>query len=74
MEEFMSIPKVAAIIALVGLVGLAGLVTSSTVHASLWDNFIFNVSAVCLVLALLIFLSWFIIEACKEIASDAKQW
>ncbi len=60
----MSIPIIAAIIA---LVGLAGLVASSLAHAGAWGDVIFNASAVCLVIAPLIVLGWFIIESCKEV-------
>ena len=65
MEDFMSIPKIAAIIALVGFVGL---VASSLAHAGAWGDVIFNFSAVCLVIAPLIVIGWFIIESCKEVA------
>lgn len=61
----MSIPIVAAIIALVGALGL---VASALAHAGAMGDLIFSVSSVCLVLAPLIFLSWFIFEACREIA------
>jgi hypothetical protein len=65
MEDFMSIPKIAAIIA---LVGAAGLVASSLAHAGAWGDVIFNASAVCLTVAPLIFLGWFIVEAWREVA------
>ena len=61
----MSIPKIATIIA---LVGAAGLVASSLAHAGAWGDVIFNASVVCLIVAPLIFLGWFIIEACREVA------
>lgn len=61
----MSIPIVSAIIALVGAVGL---VASALAHAGPMGDVVFSVASVCLVLAPLIFLSWFIFEACREIA------
>jgi hypothetical protein len=61
----MSIPIVAAIIALVGALGL---VASALAHAGAMGDLIFSVSSVCLVLAPLIFLGWFIFEAFREIA------
>ena len=66
MEGFMStIPTIAAIIALVGAVGF---VASSLAHAGSWGDIIFNVAAVCLVIAPLTVVGWFIIESCKEVA------
>ena len=61
----MSIPKIAAIIALIGIVGL---VASSLAHAGAWGDVIFNASAVCLIVAPLIFLGWFIFEFYREVA------
>jgi hypothetical protein len=63
-EDFMSIPKIAAIIAFLGFVGL---VTSSLAHAGALGDVIFNASAVCLVIAPLIVLGWFINESRKEV-------
>jgi hypothetical protein len=65
MEGFMSIPKIAGIIA---LVGFAGFVASSLAHAGPGD-LIFNLAAVCLIIAPFLFLGCFIVEACREIAS-----
>lgn len=61
----MSIPKIAAIIALIGAVGL---VASALAHAGPWGDFIFSVSVFCLVGAPLIFLGWFLVEACRDFA------
>ena len=61
----MSIPIVSAIIALVGAVGL---VASALAHSGPMGDVVFFVASVCLVLAPLIFLGWFIFEACREIA------
>lgn len=61
----MSIPTIAAIVALVGAVGL---VASAIAHAGPLGDIIFTASTVCLVLAPLIFLGWFIFESCREIA------
>ena len=60
----MSIPIIAVIIA---LLGAAGLVASALAHAGPLGNLIFDVSAVCLVAAPLIFLGWFLFEAGREI-------
>jgi hypothetical protein len=65
MGDCVSIPKIAAIIALIGIVGLVG---SSLAHAGAWGDVIFNASAVCLTVAPLIFLGWFIFESYKEVA------
>ena len=61
----MSIPKIAAIIALVGAIGF---VASSLAHAGPLGDIIFNVAVGCLVIAPIIFLGWFVIESCKEVA------
>ena len=61
----MSIPKIAGIIA---LVGFAGFLVSSLAHAGP-GNLIFNLAAVCMVIAPLLFLGCFIVEACREFAS-----
>ena len=61
----MSIPKIAGIIA---LVGFGGFLAASLAHAGPGD-LIFNLAAVCLVIAPLLFLGSFIVEACREIAS-----
>jgi hypothetical protein len=61
----MSIQKIAGIIA---LVGFGGFLAASLAHAGAGD-LIFNLAAVCLVIAPLLFLGFFVVEACKEFAS-----
>lgn len=61
----MSIPKIAGIIA---LVGFGGFLAASLAQVGPGD-LIFNLAAVCLVIAPLLFLGCFIVEACREIAS-----
>jgi hypothetical protein len=65
MEGFMSIPKIAGVMA---LIGFGGFLVASLAHAGP-DELIFNLAAVCLVIAPLLFLGCFIVEACREIAS-----
>jgi hypothetical protein len=62
----MFFPAVAAIITIIGTVGF---VISSLVHASGAGNFIFNASAVCMVVGPLIFLFYVVIGLFLEFLS-----
>jgi hypothetical protein len=61
-KRFMSVPRFSAILALVGLMGL---LATGVAHAGPLGDLIFNIATACLVVALVIFLGWFTIEARK---------